>query len=299
MFLFKKNKKTLIVYILSFFFSISGFFLLDNAFWTDLMEQVFNPAMSHDYIINIWKNKKTVWDTILREKTVIEVWGAPFQPACFINNVKQEGLNEQTCIQMGWQRKTEIINVHSKAPLIVRITKFLLRMTIVLSISMIIFNSVKYMVEVLWWKDRKSAESKKNLIYVVSWIMLALLSVSVINLIISIPKSSIKTSDDLSAFEIWCKTWSIILVGNDLKEQICLKSTFGHPQWTMQFRERKYLPPFSMSADKMEAHTVWWYRCKICEWDWNSFDKNCMRKRIYNSEMKTKCVEDLGWSIVN
>ena len=75
--------------------------------------------------------------------------------------MKQEGLNEQTCIQMGWQRKTEIINVHSKAPLIVRITKFLLRMTIVLSISMIIFNSVKYMIEVLWWKDRKSAESKK------------------------------------------------------------------------------------------------------------------------------------------
>ncbi|HOQ78807.1 MAG TPA: hypothetical protein PLW94_01100 [Candidatus Absconditabacterales bacterium] len=263
------------------------------------MEQVFNPAMSHDYIINIGKNKKTVGDTILREKTVIEVGGAPFQPACFINNVKQEGLNEQTCIQMGGQRKTEIINVHSKAPLIVRITKFLLRMTIVLSISMIIFNSVKYMIEVLGGKDRKSAESKKNLIYVVSGIMLALLSVSVINLIISIPKSSIKTSDDLSAFEIGCKTGSIILVGNDLKEQICLKSTFGHPQGTMQFRERKYLPPFSMSADKMEAHTVGGYRCKICEGDGNSFDKNCMRKRIYNSEMKTKCVEDLGGSIVN
>lgn len=58
--------------------------------------------------------------------------------------------------------KREIIDISSQAPLIVRITKFLLRMTIVLSISMVIFNAVKYMIEILSWKDRKSAESKKT-----------------------------------------------------------------------------------------------------------------------------------------
>jgi hypothetical protein len=39
-------------------------------------------------------------------------------------------------------------------------------MTIVLSITMVIFNAVKYLFEVMSGKDRNSAESKKNLIFV-------------------------------------------------------------------------------------------------------------------------------------
>ncbi len=297
MFSHKKNKN-IFVYILSFVFSISGLFLLNSVFWQDLMEQAFMPAMSYDTVIKIGNTKNAVWNTVLRETMTVEMWDNIFKDACFINNQIQNWIWESKCIEMWWERRKDKINISAKAPLIVRITKFLLRMTIVLSITMIIFNAVKYMIEVLWWKDRKSAEAKKNLVFVAGWIILSLMSVSIINLIVSVPKSSIKTSDDLSAFEIGCKTWSTILVGNDLRKQICLISTFGHPQWTMQYRERDYLKPFSMSADSMEDPVLWWYRCKICEWNWNNFWENCKRKKIYNSEMESKCVEDLWWSVV-
>ena len=78
------------------------------------------------------------------------------------------------------------------------------------------------MIEVLWWKDRKSAESKKNLIYVAVWVIVALLSVSVINLIISVPKSSLQTSDDISGFTIWCQIWT----SNDIISVIILKNIY-------------------------------------------------------------------------
>lgn len=293
-----KRKKNILIYILSSVLSICGIFLLNSAFWQDLMEQAFMPAMSYDTVIKIGNTKNAVWNTVLRESMTVEVWESVFKKACFINNQIQNGVTENKCTEMWWERKNDIINVTAKAPLIVRITKFLLRMTIVLSITMIIFNAVKYMIEVLWWKDWKSAESKKNLVFVAGWIILALMSVSIINLIISVPKSSIKTSDDLSAFEVWCKIWTTIIVGNDLKKQVCLNSTFGNPAETMQYREREYLKPFSMSADSMEDPVLWWYRCKICEWNWNNFWENCKRKKINNSEMETKCVEDLWGSVV-
>jgi hypothetical protein len=67
---------------------------------------------------------------------------------------------------LGGDWNVRAIDISAKAPLIVRIAKFLLRMTIVLSITMVIFNAVKYMFEVLSGKDRNSTESKKNLVFV-------------------------------------------------------------------------------------------------------------------------------------
>ena len=219
----KRKKKNIFIYVLSFIFFISWFSLLNNVFWIDLMEEAFSPSMSYDTVINIWRNKKQVWDTVLREKTLIEAWDSPFQKACFLNWILQEWVDENGCLEIWWERRKELIDIQSQAPLIVRIAKFLLRMTVVLSISMVIFNAIKYMTEVLWWKDRKSAESKKNLIYVAVWVIVALLSVSVINLIISVPKSSLQTSDDISGFTIWCQIWTsnYIISGDNLKKYLC------------------------------------------------------------------------------
>lgn len=297
MFLKKQlNKKNIIIYLITLLFAICGIILLNKAFWQDLMEQAFGPSMSYDTVVKLGNTKNAVWNTMLKESLSIEAWESVFKKSCFINKQIQNGVTESKCTEMWWDRKIEIIDVNVKAPLIVRITKFLLRMTIILSITMVIFNSVKYMIEVLWWKDRNSAESKKNLIFVAAWVIVALMSVSIINLVISVPKSSLKTSDDLASFAIWCKTWSTIIVGNDLKKWICENSDFWHPDYTIDYRY----------WEKNRA----WKRCRFPEdwifntnWiliDWKNPEKNGDGewKAITNSEMETKCVEDIWWTVV-
>ena len=270
----KRKKKNIFIYVLSFIFFISWFSLLNNVFWIDLMEEAFSPSMSYDTVINIWRNKKQVWDTVLREKTLIEAWDSPFQKACFLNWILKEWVDESWCTELWWERKREIIDISSQAPLIVRITKFLLRMTIVLSISMVIFNAVKYMIEILSWKDRKSAESKKNLIYVIAWVMLALLSVSVINLIVSIPKSSLQTSDDISGFTIWCQIWTSndIISGDNLKKYLCENILEGErkPKWLVG--KQCYI------LTGASANT---------------------RQKIKNEDAKAMCVNNLWGTVVN
>jgi len=270
----KRKKKNIFIYVLSFIFFISWFSLLNNVFWIDLMEEAFSPSMSYDTVINIWRNKKQVWDTVLREKTLIEAWDSPFQKACFLNWILQEWVDENGCLEIWWERRKELIDIQSQAPLIVRIAKFLLRMTVVLSISMVIFNAIKYMIEVLWWKDRKSAESKKNLIYVAVWVIVALLSVSVINLIISVPKSSLQTSDDISEFTIWCQIWTSndIISGDNLKKYLCENILEGErkPKWLVG--KQCYI------LTGASANT---------------------RQKIKNEDAKAMCVNNLWGTVVN
>lgn len=270
----KRKKKNIFIYVLSFIFFISWFSLLNNVFWIDLMEEAFSPSMSYDTVINIWRNKKQVWDTVLREKTLIEAWDSPFQKACFLNWILQEWVDENRCLEIWWERRKELIDIQSQAPLIVRIAKFLLRMTVVLSISMVIFNAIKYMIEVLWWKDRKSAESKKNLIYVAVWVIVALLSVSVINLIISVPKSSLQTSDDISGFTIWCQIWTSndIISGDNLKKYLCENILEGErkPKWLVG--KQCYI------LTGASANT---------------------RQKIKNEDAKAMCVNNLWGTVVN
>lgn len=270
----KRKKKNIFIYVLSFIFFISWFSLLNNVFWIDLMEEAFSPSMSYDTVINIWRNKKQVWDTVLREKTLIEAWDSPFQKACFLNWILQEWVDENRCSEIWWERRKELIDIQSQAPLIVRIAKFLLRMTVVLSISMVIFNAIKYMTEVLWWKDRKSAESKKNLIYVAVWVIVALLSVSVINLIISVPKSSLQTSDDISGFTIWCQIWTSndIISGDNLKKYLCENILEGErkPKWLVG--KQCYI------LTGASANT---------------------RQKIKNEDAKAMCVNNLWGTVVN
>ncbi|HPC34410.1 MAG TPA: hypothetical protein PLP73_02010 [Candidatus Absconditabacterales bacterium] len=238
------------------------------------MEEAFSPSMSYDTVINIGRNKKQVGDTVLREKTLIEAGDSPFQKACFLNGILQEGVDENGCLEIGGERRKELIDIQSQAPLIVRIAKFLLRMTVVLSISMVIFNAIKYMIEVLGGKDRKSAESKKNLIYVAVGVIVALLSVSVINLIISVPKSSLQTSDDISGFTIGCQigTSNDIISGDNLKKYLCENILEGERKPKGLVGKQCYI------LTGASANT---------------------RQKIKNEDAKAMCVNNLGGIVVN
>lgn len=258
----KKHRKHLFIYILTLVFSVGGLFLLSQTFAQDLMEQAFHTARSYDAIIDLGTTKDAVWNEVLRESVTVWMNDNLWQ-GCFVNG-QYIAVDETQCAELWGDRDIQAIDVSSKAPLLVRITKFLLRMTIVLSITMIIYSSVKYMVEVLNWKDWKSAAAKKDIARIAGWVIIALMSVGIINLIVSIPKSSITTSDDLSSFEIWCQVDATIIAGNELKQRVCENIFEG--DW---------------KNDRI------WNRCRI---DWE-------REPVRDDDMKSACINELWWTV--
>ncbi|HRX63547.1 MAG TPA: hypothetical protein P5060_00355 [Candidatus Absconditabacterales bacterium] len=219
--MFKKYfKKNIWIYGLSFLFLSISLFLLNFVSADDLMEKAFKPAMSYDAVINLGSNKNAVGNEILRESMSVGM-NENMGQGCFVNG-QFVAATESQCTEMGGDRDIQAFQINSKPPLIVRITKFLLRMTIILSITMIIFNAVKYMIEILSGKDWKSAEAKNNLIRVAGGIVIALMSVGIINLIVSIPKSSLETDKDISENqELSCRVANNTISNNDTRQYIC------------------------------------------------------------------------------
>lgn len=145
-------------FIILFVSSISifgGFF----AFSDDLLTQWFQDAIREQAIINIWSNKKDVWHAVLRPTTTM------------------------------WT------SIYKEAPLIVRIVKVILKITIVLSVSMVIFSSIKFMIQIANGSEIKSAGAVKDLKNILIWLLIALFSITAINLVISLPKNSLKTQN--------------------------------------------------------------------------------------------------------
>lgn len=132
--------------------------------WQDIMSEVFQPAKVKQWIIYIWDDKKAVWRSLLRESTVFSwMWG-------------------------GWE-------FYKNAPLIVKIVYVILRLTVVLSITMIIFYSIKFMLQVFNWSEIKSATAKKDLINVLVWLLIAMFSITAVTLVTSLGKSTFSTNN--------------------------------------------------------------------------------------------------------
>jgi hypothetical protein len=132
--------------------------------WQDIMSEVFQPAKVKQWIIYIWDDKKAVWRSLLRESTVFSwMWG-------------------------GWE-------FYKNAPLIVKIVYVILRLTVVLSITMIIFYSIKFMLQVFNWSEIKSATAKKDLINVLIWLLIAMFSITAVTLVTSLGKSTFSTNN--------------------------------------------------------------------------------------------------------
>jgi hypothetical protein len=60
-----------------------------------------------------------------------------------------------------------------------------LMLVITLSVTMILYNGIKYIVEIWQWKDSKSL--MKNVVYIVVWILVSLFSIIIITLLRSVP----------------------------------------------------------------------------------------------------------------
>lgn len=152
----------------------------------DIMEVMFAPAKAQEKLIDLGTSKDQVGDEVFRWST--KIWLT--KKGCFIGETQKTSFTtEQVCKDNGGTWYKSNIKTTEQAPLLVRVTKFILRITIVLSITMIIFNGILWIVESSKWWEVKDA--KNNLIYIVVWIVLALSSVALVNLMSSLWMSSL------------------------------------------------------------------------------------------------------------
>lgn len=155
-------KKLISLFVLNIIILVWAFSFMRSSicFWAeDLMEKAFTPAREYDTIVDMWNTKNAVWNEILKDWVSVSI-----------------SLED-------W------IEADTKAPLIVRITKFLLRITVVLSITMVIYSGISYILQSASGGDTKWAT--KNITLIVGWLILALFSLAIIQLINSLAVKSL------------------------------------------------------------------------------------------------------------
>lgn len=136
---------------------IISFFVLPFFFWwfslavDDLTWQVFYPAKSIGSVFNLGDNVNTVWNRFIKWSTEISIGSSP-------------------------KRSPSII---------VKVTRFLLILVITLSVTMILYNWLIYIIQT--WQGKEWKSLIKNVLLIVVGILVALFSVVIINLIQSVP----------------------------------------------------------------------------------------------------------------
>lgn len=197
-------KKTIIwlfIFVM-FFINTSNIFAA-----RDIMDVMFQPAKWYEKIIDLGSTKNAVGNNVFKE--AIKVWvneNGWFW--CFVNwqliwsndlekqisDVWYKWDKDTFCEEiLWWDVDISFFGAQKQAPLIVRITKFLLRITIVLAITMVLYNGIFWVIESAKWGDVKDA--KNNIIYIIWWVLLALSSVALINIVSSITLSSLNPDD--------------------------------------------------------------------------------------------------------
>lgn len=177
----------ILLYSISLFFGIGKIVQAD-----DLLESAFQESIANEHIIMLGNGKKAVGNDVFREWSDINT-SSWLKKACFINGTEVEADNENHCNSMWGERKR--IDLQKRPPLVVRIAKLLLRLTVALAITMVLYNWVMRIVESIQGSEN-SEKARKNLIFVVWWLLLALSSIAIVNLISSISISSLKNVEE-------------------------------------------------------------------------------------------------------
>ncbi len=180
------------IFLWLWFFS-GGFSNADDLLW-----QIVEPAYYNETIIGLGKNIKTVWNNVFLWSTQLDFsikkeiktdddgnlvcrWGP-----C-IDDCKAETSENKSICKRQWKYSYVHIKTEKEQPMIIKITRFLLILTITLAVTMILYNGMQYIIQTGQWKDAK--DLTKNILYIVIWIFVALFSVVIITLIQSIPST--------------------------------------------------------------------------------------------------------------
>jgi hypothetical protein len=130
----------------------------------DLMWQIMEPAYYRKSTLNVWESVSRVWKNVLHE------WGS----------IKAD---------LGW------VWVADKPSIITKVTRVLLALVIALSVTMILYNGMSYIIQT--WQGKEWKNLVKNVVYIVIWILLSLFSVTIITLLESVSTTLYEdTADD-------------------------------------------------------------------------------------------------------
>ena len=165
----------------------------------DLLEQAFAPAKTYQTITDLWNTKNAVGNEIFVSSIQSQ---DSLGNGCFVNWTKissseldkqiwdsQSSLSQSVFCQQILGGDWNVPAITQQEPLLIRIAKWFLRITIVLSITMVIYNGVGYIVESAKWGEVKNAT--KNIALIVGGVLLALFSLVIINLLRSLTLSSL------------------------------------------------------------------------------------------------------------
>lgn len=179
-------KKFLFLSFSFFGLILGGFSFADQDLGTyneDFLQQAFSPALQSDQVVwrdMIWTTKYSVWHYVLEGGSTFNVWK-----------------------WVSWSNPWG-----EKYSLIVQITKFLVRMTLVLAITMIIYNGILFVVKST--KGEMSKETLQKLAYICVGVLLALSSVVIIRLANSVGTTTLKFEDSqISYYSPVPDTWFI------------------------------------------------------------------------------------------
>lgn len=134
----------------------------------DLLNQAFSISVQADHVVwqwLVWNTKEWVWNFLLQWWTEISTKG-----------------------------------VTKKNSFIVSLGKFLVRFTLILAITMIIYNWVMFVVKSSKWEAPK--DCLKNVAFILLGVLLALMSVVIIRLASSVGTTSLKMAQDLQNKDI-------------------------------------------------------------------------------------------------
>lgn len=135
-----------------FVFLASFYTFFPTVFAVDMLENTFDPTKQNQQIVDLWNNKTAVWNEVF--------------------------------FSSRW-----LFGGNSQQPLLARILKSIMRVTIILWVSMWIIIWIKY----IYSQGNESEQEKLqgylwNIIY---WILIALWALVIIELVLSITRSSI------------------------------------------------------------------------------------------------------------
>ena len=130
----------------------------------DLMRQIVQPAYEKWATMRVWESVGRVWKQVF------------------------EG-----GYKVGWDGGW--VWVKDAPSIIVKVTRILLALVVALSVTMILYNGMTYIIQTWRWEEWKNLV--KNLVYIVIWILLALFSVTIITLLQSVSKTlDLETQED-------------------------------------------------------------------------------------------------------
>ena len=186
----------------------------DMVFAADLLDRAFQPSRDLQHVINIGLNKNAVGNEVFRGSTSTDA-SLGITKACYrvIPSTGQDDCkakkwnreeklwkcyatpsipwsNKDNCASMGgeWEA-VAFVSLTKNAPWIVRITRTLLRITIALSITMIMYIGVQTVIA--WLSGGSIGDKIKELTNVILWLLLALSAVGIVYLIQAIAMNSL------------------------------------------------------------------------------------------------------------